>query len=253
MTRGYSSATRDGYEILNLLDDTQREQLKRSCEHGAECARKAVAARVDASDHFGSSVRAALVAIDGVDALVREVAKSLPVSPCCRPGCSSCCWMRVECSTPEAAAVALFVAMMPADQRDAVVADVRRVAAQSRALGRRKRLRTVVWCPFLDQSMGRCMIYPTRPLACRTYQSCDVAACDELQRHPNRNVRVPNYPQLSLVGAAVCIGALEALRASGISSSEGEFIHLVDRAIPAAIEWHRRYGDGKHHLVGAVQ
>ncbi|MEZ4398483.1 MAG: YkgJ family cysteine cluster protein [Kofleriaceae bacterium] len=89
-----------------------------------------------------------------VDAFVARVEARHPDDLACRPGCASCCHVRLTITTIEAAAVAAWVAAQPAAARAAIVAGVGAAAP-----GR---------CAALADD-DRCRIYPARPLVCRSH------------------------------------------------------------------------------------
>jgi hypothetical protein len=85
----------------------------------------------------------------------------------CRRGCSTCCTLAVNCSFPEALAIA---ANLAAPLREAVANHalmlLETASASSDLKEYLQRKRKLEPCPFLDRS-GACSIHPSRPLACR--------------------------------------------------------------------------------------
>ena len=85
----------------------------------------------------------------------------------CRRGCDACCRRLArapELTAAEWARVDEGVAALAPDVRDAVL---------GRVDGLRRRIQDgfagPVVCPFLDTREGACLIYASRPLACRSY------------------------------------------------------------------------------------
>jgi len=94
----------------------------------------------------------------------------------CAPGCQSCCVVNVSISLLEGISIARFLRQLDysvlaqvTSTLDKLWCDVRGLDDDERLLVRRK-------CAFLDDQ-GWCLIYPVRPLFCRSVTSTDVEAC----------------------------------------------------------------------------
>lgn len=87
------------------------------------------------------------------DELCRAIAEALGEQITCSEGCSSCC-MAISIFPIEAAAIAAYLESLPME----VAGEIRRHAAANDG-GER--------CPLLKEQ--RCLIYPARPIICRTH------------------------------------------------------------------------------------
>ena len=92
----------------------------------------------------------------------------------CAKGCSFCCRMWVDATPPEAI---YTVKKMPAEQRQLAMDAVERVCSQTSGVSFFDRLGKVnPPCSLLDGE-GACSVYESRPIACRTLVSSNVADC----------------------------------------------------------------------------
>ncbi|HEY5672136.1 MAG TPA: YkgJ family cysteine cluster protein [Malonomonas sp.] len=95
--------------------------------------------------------------------------KSDRVSIYCQKGCANCCTLAVNCSFPEALAIARA---LESEQKQALKVKIPRLQQVSRqAKDLKMFLRTfrdqLGGCPFLATVDGSCSIYPQRPFSCR--------------------------------------------------------------------------------------
>jgi Fe-S-cluster containining protein len=98
--------------------------------------------------------------------------------PDCRKGCATCCSIRVVATAPEVLLVARYVRAMETQLNEQGVDVRKRLAAAdkvTRGCGEQERVALRRRCPFIHK--GVCMIYPARPLACRSHISYDKQAC----------------------------------------------------------------------------
>jgi Fe-S-cluster containining protein len=179
----------------------------------------AEAARARAHSLMGAdpSSTAACAAIDAVVALDKAEAPTAENRTACSKGCNYCCHMRVVVTAPEAMRIFAYVAeTFLAEERAALARRV--VATDERARG----MSDEAWgearlpCPLLVGS--ECSVYPVRPLDCRAYNSCSVAACrDAFQSYADWDVPVDTKHQSYY--KSVQAGLLQALAGSGRPSS----------------------------------
>ncbi|MFK5927283.1 MAG: YkgJ family cysteine cluster protein [Desulfuromusa sp.] len=94
----------------------------------------------------------------------------------CAPGCQSCCVVNVSITFLEGLAIVRYLHQLDSSvlaqitsTLDKLWRDVRGLDDDERLLARRK-------CAFLDDQ-GCCLIYPVRPLFCRSISSTDVELC----------------------------------------------------------------------------
>lgn len=91
----------------------------------------------------------------------------------CAKGCSNCCSLSVNCSFPEAVAIAKE---LTAEQRQNLVEKLpllRQISQQAENLKQflRQFRKQIGGCPFLHPEDGSCRIYPRRPFSCRALLS----------------------------------------------------------------------------------
>jgi len=94
----------------------------------------------------------------------------------CAPGCQFCCVVNVSITLLEGISIARFLRQLDvadfskiSSKLDKLWCDVRGLDEEERLMLRRK-------CAFLDDR-GCCIIYPVRPLFCRSISSTDVELC----------------------------------------------------------------------------
>ncbi len=94
----------------------------------------------------------------------------------CAPGCQDCCVVNVSITLLEGLSILQFLRQLDSVGLTQIIArldtlwrDVRGLDDDERMMSRRK-------CAFLDEQ-GYCIIYPVRPLFCRSVSSTDVELC----------------------------------------------------------------------------
>ncbi len=91
----------------------------------------------------------------------------------CLKGCANCCALVVNCSFPEAAAVAQTLSTEQCMQVTDRAFEIRRLATRCDSLLEflRNYRATIGSCPLLDATERSCSVYPARPLTCRALLS----------------------------------------------------------------------------------
>ncbi len=94
----------------------------------------------------------------------------------CKAGCGDCCIVNVSVLWPEAVAISTYLEHL--SETDLAVLGERLDTAWTRIRGVEDEDRVCMRqpCVFLDER-GRCAIYPSRPLLCRSVTSTDSGAC----------------------------------------------------------------------------
>lgn len=95
----------------------------------------------------------------------------------CARGCSWCCYVQTDVHAGEAFVLADAVRAMPKEQREQVVERLRRNVDTVSNLSLGDRVQARVPCAILDTDAGACMVYESRPRACRRWHSLDAEAC----------------------------------------------------------------------------
>jgi Fe-S-cluster containining protein len=93
----------------------------------------------------------------------------------CAPGCGSCCVVNVAVLLPEAVALVEHLRHRPL-AGEALTRGVRELYGRIGGLDEQARLALQIPCAFLSDQ-GECLVYPVRPLLCRSVTSTDPAAC----------------------------------------------------------------------------
>ena len=168
-----------------------------------------------------------ILAFETASALWDEAAgRTTPGEVACRAGCFGCCIGLFEISLAEAALVRSGVAALPEDVRADVLARARRIVSESArsfpgdaARGLLDPDRTeeaddayfeVVAdraCPMLELPSGRCRIYASRPITCRTYGFA--WAKDGAVIHPPCGLNLPGASAGRQLAASIDIGRVD--------------------------------------------
>lgn len=176
----------------------------------------------------------------------RRVAKAGKKISCAK-GCAACCRMLVPVSAPEAFALRSFVAGLPEERRQALLAKVAESQAALEKAGLLSRLQQIAEadqqlqdddmetinrhyyglrlpCPFLEDET--CSIYEHRPAACRELQVTSPAEyCNDMVANPVRALPVP-----------VRVGTALSLLWRELSGGPARLIPL-----PIAVDWAARH------------
>ena len=96
-----------------------------------------------------------------IEVIVDRTKQQYPSWPC-RRGCDACCRRLSESpriTEAEWNRLAGLIATLESKVRDRIYQGIAEVRGQ----------KSPVICPMLDREEGACLVYPARPLACRTY------------------------------------------------------------------------------------
>jgi Fe-S-cluster containining protein len=186
---------------------------RRAWHQVAEAAR----ARSDTQLVAGVDPAEVCTTIDALTALGDADTDTGSARTACSKGCNYCCHMRIVATAPEALRIAVFVEETFSVEERAALA--RRVAAtdeQARGMSDEAWGEARLACPLLVA--GECSVYPVRPLDCRAYNSCSVAACrDAFESYADWDV--PVDPEHQFFYKSLQAGLLQALAGSGRASS----------------------------------
>lgn len=94
----------------------------------------------------------------------------------CAPGCQSCCVVNVSITLLEGISIVRFLRQLKASLLEKVTARLDSLWCDVRGLDDDERILARCKCAFLDDR-GWCLIYPVRPLFCRSVTSTDVESC----------------------------------------------------------------------------
>jgi Fe-S-cluster containining protein len=151
-------------------------------------------------------------------------------APACRKGCATCCTLRVVATAPEVFLVARYIRAMD-DRFKTQKIDIRKRIARADELTRgrneRERVRLRRRCPYIHA--GACVIYPVRPLACRSHMSYSRQAC--LDAAAGRVDEVPYSPRHLQVRSLVQNAMQSALRDARYPWATYELNHALSIAL----------------------
>lgn len=160
--------------------------------------------------------RAICEILEGMQA---EAFRAEGITPICKPGCSHCCHEVIEGSDIEARMVVYALGLLDRATRRGVHRRLTKWAKHYRKLGRHPTteayLRAGLMCPL--NSQGLCLIYPYRPMGCRTY----VNTVSPTQCKPDRS-RYYDYP---LVQEVIILSVL--IFANGVSPIHFRLLEAV--------------------------
>jgi len=166
----------------------------------------------------------------------------------CHGGCANCCTIRVAATATEILNIARQIRRFPEEISSNIM---RRIVAADRAtrrLDQQQRMASSLICPLIENNL--CIVYSTRPLACRGHASYDEEACrDALRGGPSEvpisalhlNIRslVQNALQSALRDAGLAWGNYELNQALQIAlcdeTCEAAWMAGVDVFAPALI------------------
>jgi len=102
----------------------------------------------------------------------------------CAAGCGTCCAVNVAVLFPEAVAIAVYLrAHLTGSARNKQLGRLEELARLVSGLEDEERLFMQRSCAFLDEN-GACLIYPVRPLLCRSVTSTDPESCRQAMVAP---------------------------------------------------------------------
>jgi Fe-S-cluster containining protein len=147
-----------------------------------------------------------------------------PKPVACQAGCSLCCHNWISVTIPEA----LLISEDLWSRTDAPSPEkIARAAGAGMNLDRDQRLQRRLACPLLVDHL--CSIYAVRPLACRSFFSLSLAACQAVFDGTDEDVPTPCDAMVLRGVHDRCFWA--ALRASGLGNEAVELNHALHIAL----------------------
>ena len=175
------------------------------------------------------------------DAGLRKIPESFPAEEplACARGCCWCCYGgRVGVTIPEAAAIAELLSTFPESERNTIQQSLRAATNELRKGGSSLRWRERAPCPFLDETIGECRVYPLRPTKCRGWTAYDQDAC---RRSYEAGGNADPTILISNLRMEVCTGStgghIDALAEHGLDGDTYDLepavlAHLLDEDAP---------------------
>jgi Fe-S-cluster containining protein len=96
----------------------------------------------------------------------------------CGPGCGSCCVVNVSTLLSEGMAISRYLQRFSLKEQLQLAERLEALWQRVRGLDDAERLAVKSQCAFLNEQ-GSCMVYPVRPLLCRSVTSTDPHSCRE--------------------------------------------------------------------------
>jgi Fe-S-cluster containining protein len=131
----------------------------------------------------------------------------------CTKGCCWCCFLRVKVTPMELVCILDY---LRSNQKSGDLSDLRqrvKTADQiTRGLDGFQRLSAKELCPLIRG--GECLVYPVRPIMCRTYHSLNNVDCKLLLNDGRRSLKIRQ--DISWIGMGMFAGLTEGLRAVGL-------------------------------------
>ena len=201
-------------------------------------------------DLMQATVRVASLAVQGARGDAER--KKLPVvGAACSMGCSSCCYLHVSVTVPEALVIAAYLRDTRSDEElVALRAVVEATAARVRTLDQGRRMIEKIACPLLSPHDGSCTAYLVRPLVCAAANSLDAAACARALESGDAEATLPIDPLQRGGVRATRIGLSVALRARGLDAAHHELAGALAIAL-AHDDAETRYLAGESVFPGA--
>jgi Fe-S-cluster containining protein len=183
----------------------------------------------------------------------RHVAKQWP-SPsrmACAEGCCFCCYQPVDITAPEALAMAAYLRSQLAEKDlDTLRARLAVTTATLRDLSYEAHAQAKIPCVLLVD--GVCSVYPSRPLACRAWNSTSVTRCQEIFDHGDPITMIPPI-EMDVYESIweVAQGVMDGLRRAGVDSTSYELHSALQRALDTP-DAARRWVQGEDVFAGCT-
>jgi Fe-S-cluster containining protein len=158
---------------------TFRNELSPREQQLFEATRHAASAQLTAAAPAQRAPQAALNAMSASDELRRYHLElvSEPQAIACHAGCHWCCHMKVSLTAPEIFALAEYLESGVSEQiRERIKVRLAELSQDPRIFSAEAKVEARIPCAMLSEQ-GACLVYPTRPLACRGYNSLDAESC----------------------------------------------------------------------------
>ncbi|RJR43817.1 MAG: hypothetical protein C4567_05110 [Deltaproteobacteria bacterium] len=145
-----------------------------------------------------------------------ESASPLPTPIACQEGCYFCCCNQVELTAPEVLLLGHYVdGHFEEAKKEALLTALRRSLDLQAGKSKKEIARIRPSCPLLQD--GKCLVYPARPLVCRSMHSLDAGLCGT--GYKKRDLTSPPfYAHRHEVYFSISHGLLAGCRAVGCQS-----------------------------------
>lgn len=181
-----------------------------------------------------------------------SLTETAPKPPACAPGCALCCHLPVAARAQEILLLADFIKRtFPAAELAQLITRLQQHAVSTASISHEDLPFTNIPCPLLRDA--RCSAYEGRPLACRSYHSLNLPACQKAYDNPrDLSARTPQDPTLArtwqnMIGLANAAFSQHGYDQNAYQLSSGLLEALTNPAAP------RRFQQRKKALPNARQ
>jgi Fe-S-cluster containining protein len=154
----------------------------------------------------------------------------------CKKGCSWCCFLRVKVTPLE---ILCMIDYLQSNLKPAELSAFRHRLADTdkttRGMNGNQRVNAKKICPLITEN--ECLVYPVRPIVCRTYHSQDISDCESSLSDNQRSLRI--HPKIFGIGMGILTGLTEGLQIVGLQAPMLELIAGLKMAMDEPRLTHR--------------
>jgi hypothetical protein len=171
-------------------------------------------------------------------AVVEQFPEQAPLA--CAPGCAFCCYHPVDITPPEAFVIAAHLrTTLTSAAYEAAAARIAARADRIRGLSYAEHAQASIPCALLVD--GKCSVYPSRPFACRAWNSTSAARCEAIFTHGNPVTMLPPLDMHTYETVwDVARGMTDGLQQSRLDGKSYELHSIMQRVLEtpqAAQRW----------------
>jgi Fe-S-cluster containining protein len=169
----------------------------------------------------------------------------------CAEGCCFCCYQTVDITAPEALAMSAYLRSQLAEKYlDNIRSRLAETTATLRDLSYEAHAQAKIPCVLLVD--GVCSVYPSRPFACRAWNSTSVTRCQEIFDHGDPITMIPPI-EMDVYESIweVAQGVMDGLRRAGVDSTSYELHSALQRALDTP-DAARRWVQGEDVFAGCT-
>ena len=157
-------------------------------------------------------------ALNWTDEAIRKFTslESLPEPLDCKPGCHYCCYNLPMVTAPEALLIGYHVEQNFTDhKKKKIAARIKNILRQIDGISPYEvaMMRHELPCIFLED--GMCIVYPVRPVVCRTCTSTSAEHCKMIFESRNHRARLRCYQHIREIFQTVHSGLVDRCREMG--------------------------------------
>lgn len=168
--------------------------------------------------------------------------------PDCKMGCHWCCHVRVTIKPHEAIALRHAVSVLSAEARARAEHRLQTLAAEISDMPAEELIRLRRLCPLNEH--GRCTVYESRPLGCRTTHSYNVRGCEAYARQGTLLQARVNGIVMEF-GRAFALATNAALAHLGLDARSYDLSTIVSSLLADPM-LERKAASGEQHVFDAL-